>query len=414
MVYSTYAKNCYYGSLSIEETTAIDSYLEMALQEDVLLESKASDIKNILSSITNKLKNGEDAKQEIDELKRYVSAAKKDGDIKTIILIGSMIGSWVGIILGFAYIMKGMYTISSIWCIISIICTCITHLTLNNNTTESDKIYNTLLKQESIAMKKLRIAKENDNKDEIKIYQAVIDGCEKAKETRKEALRTYNKKKPQNESADVLLEYKGNEIKNYTFVQVLEDVDKLMFAFRTNIEQTTQFADNMLSRFSKVKTSGNLNELLASTDSEIKDWDKDDSAMKNQYGPLTWGLLNKYARKFSTKYSEMGLTTRENFEKRLQNHLEFLKKEKDKYKDYKKKLEDAYQKAVKLDYTNAQKMHDRIVDIVNYGMREINATIKDIVSVIDTLKVDRLKTSLLYNILNKNKNDYTVANKAKK
>lgn len=412
MVYDNIALEVYNGKLQLEERLAIDEWLENSIRNDVLLESATSDVKRIIESIKSKLKNGQDPKDDLEDLKDLCKLAAKSGDIKAAISIGLYIVSFIGF-MATSIIVETNLVAGAIAFAISCVTLLIAYIT--NFSGSGDRVYEALMKEESKAMKELKEAEEKDDKDRIKILNSVIKGCEEAKDVRKETLRKRRQGKAYGESADeLMLEYKGNEIKNYTFVQVLDDMDKLIKMFMANIDEYTKMTESMLKQFKSLKSAKEFNATLLKIDKDKEKFLDDDSVFKNNYGPLSWDLLKKYSRKFSTKYSEMGLTTRENLETKMRNYLESLEKERKKYEDIAKDLEKTYQDKAKILYTESQRLHDKIVGCLNSGYKEIQATIGDILYVISTLNVDKIKSSALYNLLNKNKNDYTVANKAKK
>lgn len=412
MVYNTIALEVYNGKLPIEERMAIDEWLENSLKADVLLESTASDVKRLVESIKTKLKNGQDPKDDLEDLKDLCKLAAKNGDIKNAVVIGLYLVSLIGFMVS-----EVLLTSGGVPGVVAFVISCITLLLayLLGYSGSGDRVYEALMKEESKAMIELKKAEKDDDKERIKVLNAVIKGCEEAKDVRKETLRKRRQGKAYGESSEeLMLEYKGNEIKNYTFVQVLDDMDKLMKMFIANIDDYTKMAESMLKSFKNTKTAKDINELQIKIDKDKEQFMKDDSLFKNNYGPLSWDLLKKYSKKFSTKYSEMGLTTRENFETKLRGYLENLEKERKKYEDIAKDLSKTCDTKEKISYTEAQRLHDKIVGCLNAGYKEIQATIGDILYIISTLNVDKIKTSALYNLLNKNKNDYTVANKAKK
>lgn len=412
MVYDTIALEVYNGKLPMEERMAIDEWLENSLKADVLLESTTSDVKRLVESIKTKLKNGQDPKDDLEDLKDLCKLAAKSGDIKNAVVIGLYLVSLIGFMVSEVLLMSG-----GVPGVVAFVISCITLLLayLLGSSGSGDRVYEALMKEESKAMIELKKAEKDDDKERIKVLNAVIKGCEEAKDVRKETLRKRRQGKAYGESSEeLMLEYKGNEIKNYTFVQVLDDMDKLMKMFIANIDDYTKMAESMLKAFKNTKTAKDINELQIKIDKDKEKFTKDDSLFKNNYGPLSWDLLKKYSKKFSTKYSEMGLTTRENFETKLRGYLENLEKERKKYEDIAKDLSKTCDAKEKISYTEAQRLHDKIVGCLNAGYKEIQATIGDILYIISTLNVDKIKTSALYNLLNKNKNDYTVANKAKK
>ena len=425
MIYNGEAKSLYYGTMPVVESVELDQWLDQALAEQVLLESTQSKADRLIKTILKKAKKGEDTEEDVKKLKELMDDAKKNHNIELILAYSLAFAG--GVMLG-----VGMLDVSTISIadamekqILAAIKFFVGYsmigagaimetIARGDAVILADKVYNKLLQCESKAMQGLRKAESKNDEQKAKAFKTVIDACEKAKEARKESLRKRTEKEKEikhdksyytvgvkKESVDLVLEYKGNEIKNYTFVQVLEDVDKLMLAFRKRFEQTTSFANSMLQRYNqKAKDPDQLADLLIATEKEMEEWENDDSAFKNQYGPVTWNLLKKYASKFSTKYSQMGMNTRQNFDKKFQSYLNELKDQKDKYREYKYKVEASYQKAKKFDDTNSVKMYNRIAKVVNVGVEENDQAAKLITQMIKTLKVEKLLKSPLYKLLN--------------
>ena len=84
MIYDNIALEVYNGKLQLEERLTIDEWLENSIRNDVLLESATSDVKRIIESIKSKIKNGQDPKDDLEDLKDLCKLAAKSGDTPSI------------------------------------------------------------------------------------------------------------------------------------------------------------------------------------------------------------------------------------------------------------------------------------------------------------------------------------------
>ena len=158
--------------------------------------------------------------------------------------------------------------------------------------------------------------------------------------------------------------------------------------------------------YKKAKNRKDFGTVMATSDDYQRKFAEDS---KKRFSTITngrqrWKTLASVAKKFSNNYSEMGMTTRENFDKKFQKYLEDMKKRKDHIKEINENLNNAWDTAKKVDYESADKAYGVIFKYLEYVFKDCQLNIRDLMYIIDILNVSGIKSSLIYNILNKDKN----------
>ena len=227
-----------------------------------------------------------------------------------------------------------------------------------------------------------------------------------------QSLDTWLEKSLLSENTDIVLEYRGNELKNTQFVNALEDIDGLMKLLREDNDQVISNCNKFMSSYKSIKSQKDFGKLMGLMDDLIGKYNNDSKKrFEGANGKDKWAEIKKTAKKFSTKYSEMGMTTRENFEKKFKEYLEVAQKMCDDLVKKADELESIYNKIKKIDYDYAGKIYNRVFNSLKYAFESARSTANSLLYLIQILDVDGIKSSMIYNILNKNKS--TQLTKAK-
>jgi predicted metal-dependent hydrolase len=380
------------GKCPINESQELDLYLE-----SVLNESSYNDLKRKINDLAKALKEGKANKEDIKELYQEIKATD---DSRLVVSLAFTLLSCISASFGTTFAKCDLFGPAMISYIISIISSILSLKFLNSN--DMDKIYIELMKTESEAMKALRIAKEDNDKDSEELAQKTIDLCEDLKKKRREFLNAKTRGIELDES--VILEYKGDEIKTNTFVQALKDIDTLIKYNFANLDTVDDSIDEML-KLIKSSNKSNISKNYVEMVKIGRGINDDLAKVKDVYAPLTYALLQKECKRFNNKYSQLSMTQRENLDNKMMQYCKELKKYYDKYNEafQTEILTPALDKCRAIDGGTAAQMSDVIYSWINYLISEVNYTKGDIVSIGKTLNVTKIKSSFLYNTLNKMK-----------
>lgn len=383
------------GVLSVNETSSdFDAFLEQ-----YLLESSYSDISSRIRQLARDLKNGDADKDDIKDLYDEIKTLPIGDQTKAMISLGLVLVSFISFAMSAAFAGEAMLPAAVIAGLIAFISGILSNIIVSDSST--DKVYNELMKTQAVAMKNLRIAKENNDKDSIKINEKVIELCEECKKKRREALNAKSRNIKES-SEELMLEYKGNEIKSNIFAQVLDDTDNLIKYFMERIETVDDNIEEML-KLANSSTKANISKNYMEIVKIGRGMNDELAKVKDIYGPMTWSNLSSQIKKFNNKYSELSMTQREALDEKMKSYLEKINKWISKYNDKKTKdrVQNIIDKCRALDGGTTAQIADVIYSWINFTCQEINYTKGDILSIIRDLNVSGIKKSLIYNLLNK-------------
>lgn len=382
------------GKMTINESHELDLYLE-----SILNESSYNDLKRKINDLAKALKEGKADKEDIKELYQEIKAS---GNSTLAVGFAFMLLAIVSGVFTSITADSGLLTPALIACIISIISLILGYTFLNKE--DIDKIYRELMKTESQAMKALRIAKEDNDKDSEELAQKTIDLCEDLKKKRREFLNAKASGIEYNIDESVILEYKGNEIKTNTFIQVLKDIDNLVKYNFAKLDTVDDSIDQML-KLIKSSNKSNISKNYTEMVKIGRGINNDLAKVKDIYAPLTFALLQKECKRFNNKYSQLSMAQRENLDNKMMQYNKELGKYYNKYsKTYQDEiLTPALNKCRAIDGGTTTQMSDIVYSWINYLISEVNYTKGDILAIGNELNVTKIKSSFLYNALNKMK-----------
>ena len=382
------------GKMTINESHELDLYLE-----SVLNESSYNDLKRKINDLAKALKEGKADKEDIKELYQEIKAS---GNSTLAVGYAFMLLAIVSGLFTSIAAKSGLLTPALITCIISIISSILGYTFLDKE--DIDKIYRELMKTESQAMKALRIAKEDNDKDSEELAQKTIDLCEDLKKKRREILNAKAQGIEYNIDESVILEYKGNEIKTNTFIQVLKDIDNLVKYNFAKLDTLDNSIDQML-KLIKSSDKSNISKNYTEMVKIGRGINNDLAKVKDIYAPLTFALLQKECKRFNNKYSQLSMAQRENLDNKMMQYNKEIGKYYNKYnKTYQDEiLTPALDKCRNIDGGTTAQMSDLVYSWINYLISEVNYTKGDILAIGNELNVTKIKSSFLYNALNKMK-----------
>lgn len=379
--------------IKLTESQELDLFLEEFLQE-----SNYSDISSRIRKLAEDLKNGNADKDDIKDLYEDIKSLPTGDQAKAAFALALALISFISWVV--AAVTVKIVPVATISVVIAILSSILVSPVLDK--ADKDTIYNKLMKEEAVAMKNLRIAKESNDKEAIKINEKIIELCEELKKKRREVLNSKAYGTTIKESVDVLQEYKGNEIKSNIFIQVLTDMDNLIKFY---IERIAIYDENVDKMFNLAKKS--TKQTLSKNYMEMvklgRDMNDDIATAKDNYAPMTWNQLTSQLKKFNNKYSELSMTQREALDNKMQSYLKDVQKYLNKYdsKDKFKEERDILDKCRAIDGGTTNQISELIYSWVQLLWNELIATKRDILDIINMLNIDGIKGSLLYNILNK-------------
>ena len=266
-----------------------------------------------------------------------------------------------------------------------------------------DQFYYKLMKIEAQARKNKAKAEKLDDKEKVKDLEKIIDICEDFKKKRKEALNTEKvEESVVYEYADYLLEYKGNDIKNDIFIQVLDDVDDLCKMNMDKISAYENAVSKMITLAKNCSEKSIKNDLIKARDIGRKTGDELNK-VKSYYGPLTFNLIKSEVQKFNNKYSSVSMEEKKKLAAKLNAYKKKLVEVGKKYeagsnleKEWIKTLDklETYDVAARKEFLEL--VDSWITGIIN----EVNLTIGDIDYVLKLMNIEKLEKSIVYKVMN--------------
>lgn len=393
-----------YGNILLENNNIniesnIEKYIKECFLEQVLNESSI----NIRSQINNLSKKDKITEKDIKDLYKQISEIEnKKQQISLIIglciyIIG-IFGVYVGALTSYSLPKDGLKITAG-----SLIAVFTGAASLK---IDVDKFYYKLMKLLA-QTKKARDKAEKLGEDKVvKECEKVISIIEKLKfEARDEAKNKNNENVNESsllESVDYLLEYKGNEVKNNIFIQILDELDdlcKMNLDKITSTDKYIQDAYKLCKKSNKTNIKSNLTEvrkLGRELNSKL-------SNIKGYNGNLSFRLLQKEINKFNTKYSSITM----NEKKKLAEKLESYKKKLNEFsKKYSENSEFEKEYIEFYDYLEAIDIpaKNEIIEVMNSWItkirQEINLTVEDIDVIIKTLNIEKTEKSIVYKMMN--------------
>ena len=274
--------------------------------------------------------------------------------------------------------------------------------------TDIDQFYYKLMKIEAQARKnKAKAEKLDDGDERVKSLEKVINICEELKKKRKEALNAATKNKDEDieESVlyeDYLLEYKGNDIKNDIFIQVLDDVDDLC---KMNMDKISTFENAVSTMMNLAKNSNekSIKNNLVKARQLGRDTNDEINKIKSYYGPLTFALVKSEVKKFNNKYSSVSMQEKKKLAAKLTAYRKKLVEIGKKY-EYNSSLDKEWIKVLDKLETYDVSARNEFLDLVGSWasgiINEVNWTIGDIDAILKLMDIERLEKSIIYKVMN--------------
>lgn len=380
----------------------LENYLDNSFLESILNEASVNIEKEI-----NSLKD----KEKITE-KDIKEICKKIGDIEDKkakvrlnrglinVMIG-LLGSYVSMIIT----MSGDVNFGLPISVGSLILSLVGSRDLDKQ--EIDQFYYKLMKIEAQARKnKAKAEKLDDGDERVKELDKVINICEELKKKRKEILASNSKEDLKEstvyESSNYLLEYKGNDIKNDIFIQVLDDVDDIC---KMNMDKISAYEDAV----SKMMTLGRNSNEKSIKDNLVKAREigrktgEDLNKIKSYYGPLTFNLIKSEVKKFNNKYSSVTMGEKKKLAEKLNAYKKKLIEIGKNYEEN-STLEKDWTKILDKLETYDVAARKEFLDLVNSWMvgiiNEVNWTINDIDTVLKLMNIEKTEKSIIYKVMN--------------
>lgn len=391
-----------YGTMVLNKplettSTILEDYIDNSFLESVLNES--SSFKNFENSINELKKKDKIEDKDIKNLTKELKSIQDEHQKKRAFKI----------FIDFAAMMIGYgLVIASPTITISIAALCAEiisgfKLCIDTNPEEVEYAYYKIMQYEAKAkVNKKKAEKLGESKEELKRFDDIIDLCEKLKKARKDALVGKDKKE-ESANESVVLEYKGNDVKNEIFIQVLEDVDDIC---KMNIDKINIYENalnDMLSLMKKSSNASSIKDNLVKSRNIGRDTGKKIQEIKGYYGPLTFNLVKSEVKKFNNKYSEITMSEKKKLAEKLSKYKDKLQSIGKKYsanseffKEYIKILD----KIESQDVAARNSFADLADSWVNAIIYEINATIADIDFVLKELNIEKTENSIIYKALN--------------
>lgn len=275
------------------------------------------------------------------------------------------------------------------------------------------KIYKELLKAHAKAKKSLNKAEKLENEEEVKRLQKIINVIDDIKKKEKTILYQAELKQPDKEKFsvdesvvyedfDYLVEFKGNEEKNNIFIQVLDDVDKMLKS-RADIIDTLEDSCNKVFNMTKSVKAENIREAIEKVYQIDKQTANAITKIEGYYPNLTMRFIRSEVRKFNNKYSEITMNEKKKLAVKLQQYKKKMQDFGYKYeeesqiqKEWIKAIERMENDNIKSSYQlakYAQNWYKMIIDYVNESIELINDIEK-------LLNVEKGQKSIIYKVLN--------------
>lgn len=406
-IYSNYVIENNSLSLLKEDNKDLSKYLDesfLAINES----SGINDLTNRIKVLTRKIENEEITEDEIKEeiqdiydqaqyILKGAAHQSQAGTVFAIIGCVGIIATFISAAVEFAPGMAVSIGLSMLSFIIAgIVWT----------KQDYDKFYTILVRAESEIMRELRIAKQEGDQKKIKSCEKVIEVYEELKSKRRTELnqRAHDYYNYQNESADVVLEYMGNEIKTNNMIQTFADIDHYLKYELETLNVFADHVDNMISIANKA-TKKNISEITKKCVDEGNKINEDINKVRDTWFPMSENMFRKEIKVFSNKYSKLGMEQREKFSAKLEKYLEKVNEIGNKYdknSDIKAKVDELSDKVKTIDYANGEKIISLIYNWVNDGVIEHSNYIIGICAyLIKALNVKGIKASLMYKIAGK-------------
>lgn len=407
-----------YGSLSYDSITECNNDLERYIQESFLegaINESASDVLRSINKIKN---NGSKAtKEDIDKIYENLKGVK---DNKT---KAKLIGAFLTCISGFVFSILISFAPTKValikYFIASIGSSGISIYLSNSASKDGTNFITDIKKAKSIAMKKKDKAEKLDDKETVKNMKEIINICENLENKFAEEKRKLKNKKSVNEDTDLfgidesleydyLVEFKGSDVKNNLFIDILNDVDNLLCFFMQKINIMSNGIDELISTAKKIKPN-DLKKSVYKFEQISKNIYADSIDLRNKMkidGATTWSNLSKEIKKFNNKYSYITMEEKKKLSNKIEKYKDKLEKIGEKYSKgskYEKELNDLFDKLDKYDYANSVAIYNIIFDWSAALIKEINLTIGDINIVLKDLDIEKTEKSVVYKVLNINK-----------
>lgn len=291
----------------------------------------------------------------------------------------------------------------------------------------TDRVMYKIMKTEAaLRNKKKKLDDSAEDKKAAADIDKMIDLCEKLKKAIKSEARKKAQQQATKESAviddytfleeDYLLEYKGNDLKNDIFVQILDEFEQLCKANIEFQDAILDVAKRQLAEFKKAKDMKSLNAAATKIrDIGIEGNKECPKVLENNYGPMTFRMLDKEIRKFNNKYSFTGFQSKKTLQDKLsamQKKMSETVKQIDAKSTFVKELDAAYDKAAKINVDLADRCYNTIISWLKYCINEISLTDNDIRVVIKSMGLTK-QPNLLFKILNFKELKSELSKKAK-
>lgn len=269
-----------------------------------------------------------------------------------------------------------------------------------------DKFYYDLLKIEAKVKKAKDKAEKLDDKDKVEGCQKIIDACEKFKTKRRQSLRSkaVGESLFVEEDVDFLLEYKGNDVKNNIFIQVLNDVDDIC---KMNMDKISTCEDTVskLMTLGKQCNKRNANDSLVKARNIGRQTNEEISKItKDYYGPLTFELIKSEVKKFNNKYGSISMQEKKKLADKLNKYKQKLKNIGEKYstnnKSYVKEWMDIADDIESYNTNVSREFIDLASSWLDMIVNEVNATLDDINYILYLLDIEKTEKSIIYKVLN--------------
>ena len=398
-----------YGDLVVKpsEVSNLEQYLESAFLESVLNEA-ANDIMKDIKALMNK----KEIKPE--EFKEIASRIKEIEDKKTLnacvaLFFTSYIGALSAIMVTASGVIMPGLALSFAGCAGMV-------LSVKGMQKASiDQFYYKLLQLEAKAKKNKARAERAEDEEQVKTCEKVIEICEKLRTERKNyltsAARGDENKSEENEeveestvfeSAEYLTEFKGNEVKNNVFIQVLDDVDELLRVFMDRIKLYDETATKMKA-IASTATEKNINDKLVECRKLGREAGEEDRKLKGINGQLTWSLVKMEVSKFNNKYSYITMSEKKKLAAKMQAYQKKLNEYAKKYSSDSPDEEEWIKLLDKLESINISARNE-FSSLINSWMNgvisEVNATNNDINTTLKDLNIEKTEKSIVYKVLN--------------
>lgn len=277
----------------------------------------------------------------------------------------------------------------------------------------TDRVMYKIMKTEAtLRNKKKKLDDSEEDKKLAADIDKMIDLCEKLKKAVKSEARKKAQQQATKESAiddytlleeDYLLEYKGNDIKNDIFVQILDEFEQLCKANIEFQDAILDVAKKQLAEFKKAKDMKSLNNAANKIKELGIEGNKEcPKILENNYGPMTFRMIDKEVKKFNNKYSFTGFQSKKKLQDKLsamQKKMTETVKQIDANSTFCKELDATYDKAAKINIELADRCYNTIISWLKYCINEISLTDNDIRVTIKSMNLTK-QPNLLFKILN--------------